>query len=545
MIAARTSGGRGPLTPGERRARLAAFGGVLSVLFLSSLNMTVVGTALPRIIAELNGFELYAWAFTAFSLTSTVTLPIYGRLSDRVGRRPILLGGIVAFALASAAAGLSQTMLQLVVFRALQGVGGGALISMSWAAIGDLFPPRERGRYQGWTGAVFGVSSVIGPLVGGLITDGPGWRWVFLVNLPVAAVAFELVRRYLPKAPRRAGQGIDLAGAALLVASVLPLLLLGGRVGAGAGPTDPAVLGLAATALLAGAAFVVVQARSSHPTFEPALFADATYRRGNLAAFLTGVGLFGAVIYLPLFVQGVQGGSAAASGLVLAPMMVGVVLGSTASGWLSSRSGRYRRWIVLGVALMAVGFLASARFAPDAAPLWVMGWMVVLGAGIGPTNSLLTLAVQNALPEAKLGAATSANQFFRQIGGTLGVGVFGAVITARVRAGLPALLEGVGPLPDASAAALADPNLLTDPVRLAAVRDALTPTLGVGGVAGVEASLRGLLGQGVSEVFLLALLVTLVALVVVSRLPSAELRDDADAASTATPAPLTAAQAHD
>jgi EmrB/QacA subfamily drug resistance transporter len=534
-----------PLSPAERRARLAAFGGVLAVLFLSSLNMTVVGTALPRIIAELNGFELYAWAFTAFSLTSTVTLPIYGRLSDRVGRRPVLLGGIVAFALASAAAGLSQSMLQLVVFRALQGVGGGALISMSWAAIGDLFPPRERGRYQGWTGAVFGVSSVIGPLVGGLITDGPGWRWVFLVNLPVAAVAFELVRRYLPRAPRRPGQGIDLAGAALLVASVLPLLLVGGRLGAGAAASDPAVLGLIAVALVSGAAFVAVQLRSSHPTFEPALFADATYRRGNLAAFLTGVGLFGAVIYLPLFVQGVQGGSAAASGLVLAPMMAGVVLGSTLSGWLASRTGRYRRWIVLGVALMAAGFLASARFSPDAPAAWVMAWMVVLGAGIGPTNSLLTLAVQNALPEDKLGAATSANQFFRQIGGTLGVGVFGAVITARVRAGLPDLLQGAGPLPDGAVATLADPNLLTDPARLAAVRATLAPTLGSDGVARVEAALRQLLGQGVSEVFLLSLIIAVVALLVVVRLPPAELRGDASASDDATTPTLTAARAHD
>ena len=389
--------------------------------------------------------------------------------------------------------------------------------------------------------------------MGGLITDGPGWRWVFLVNLPVAAVAFELVRRYLPRAPRRAGQGVDLAGSVLLVAAVLPLLLLGGQLGAGVPWTAPGVLGLLTVAVASGAAFVVVQLRSPHPTFEPALFSNATYRRGNLAAFLTGVGLFGAVIYLPLFVQGVQGGSAAASGLVLAPMMAGVVLGSTTSGWLSSRTGRYRRWIVVGVALMAAGFLASARFAPGASAIWVMGWMVVLGAGIGPTNSLLTLAVQNALPEDKLGAATSANQFFRQIGGTLGVGVFGAVIAGRVRAGLPAALDGVGPLPDGAAAALADPNLLTDPARLGAIRDGLLPTLGADGFARVEASLRDLLGRGVSNVFELSLVVTLVALAVVALLPPAELRSDPespgdvvqDAAGSATPAPLAAARAHD
>lgn len=523
-----------------RREKLLAFGGVLTVLFLSSLNMTVVGTALPRIIAELNGFDLYAWAFTSFSLASTVTLPIYGRISDVIGRRPVLLGGIVAFTAASLLAGLSQSMLQLVIFRALQGIGGGALIAMTWAAIGDIFSPRERGRYQGYTGAVFGLSSVIGPVVGGLVTDTLGWRWVFFVNVPVALVAFEVVRRYLPRSQRRPGTGIDVPGTALLIVGTVPLLVALTWAGTMRPWTDPLVLGLFAVSAVGLAAFVRTQFRSSHPTLDPALFRDRTYRFANGAAFLTGIGLFGAIIYLPLYIQGVQGGSAAASGFVLAPLMGGVVLGSTLAGWLSSRTGRYRRWIAIGVALMAVGFAVTTGFGPDTPLWWVVTTMVVLGAGIGPTNSLLTLAVQNALPFAQLGAATSANQFFRQIGGTLGVTVFGTMVAGHVRRGLPELLPaGLREAAPDAVATLSDPNLLTDPVRLAAVRDALAPVLGADRFDAFLAGLRGLLGAALSEVFLVALVVTGVALAVVARLPEGELSDEMDPeapAATAAPA---------
>jgi EmrB/QacA subfamily drug resistance transporter len=512
-----------------RREKLLAFGGVLTVLFLSSLNMTVVGTALPRIIAELNGFDLYAWAFTSFSLASTVTLPIYGRISDVVGRRPVLLGGIVAFTAASLLAGLSQTMLQLVIFRALQGIGGGALIAMTWAAIGDIFAPRERGRYQGYTGAVFGISSVIGPVVGGLLTDTLGWRWVFFVNVPVALLAFEVVRRYLPRSQRRPGSGIDVPGTALLIVGTVPLLIALTWAGTARPWTDPLVLGLFAVSAVGLAAFVWTQYHSSHPTLDPALFRDRTYRVANAAAFLTGVGLFGAIIYLPLYIQGVQGGSAASSGFVLAPLMGGVVLGSTLSGWLSSRNGRYRRWIATGVALMAVGFAVTIGFGPDTPLWWVVTVMVVLGAGIGPTNSLLTLAVQNALPFAQLGAATSANQFFRLIGGTLGVTVFGTMVAGHVRRGLPELLPpGLREVAPDAVATLSDPNLLTDPVRLAAVRDALAPAIGIERFDAFLAGLRGLLGGALSGVFLVALVVTGVALAVVARLPEGELSDEVD-----------------
>jgi len=509
-----------------QREKMAAFGGVLTVLFLSSLNMTVVGTALPRIIAELDGFDLYAWAFTSFSLAATVTLPIYGRISDVIGRRPVLLGGIVAFTAASVLAGLSQSMMQLVLFRALQGIGGGALISMTWAAIGDIFAPRERGKYQGLTGAVFGVSSVIGPVVGGLLTDTLGWRSVFFVNVPVAIAAFEVVRRYLPRSQRKPSSGIDLPGTALLVLGTVPMLIALTWAGTSREWTDPVVLGSFAVSGVALVAFVRVQLTSPHPTLDPVLFEDRTFRVANAAAFLTGIGLFGSVIYLPLFVQGVQGGSAAASGFALAPLMGGVVIGSTVSGWLASRTGRYRRWIVIGVALMALGFAVTATFGPNTSTATMIAVMVVLGMGIGPTNSLLTLAVQNALPISQLGSVTSANQFFRMIGGTMGVSVFGTMVAGHVRRGLPELTPADmrQAAPDA-VATLSDPNLLTDPERLAAIRDAVVPSIGVDGFDTFLTGLRGLLGGALSEVFVVAMGVTVLALVVVARLPEGELTD--------------------
>ncbi len=509
-----------------QREKHLAFAGVLTVLFLSSLNMTVVGTALPRIIAELEGFDLYAWAFTAFSLAATVVLPISGRISDIVGRRRVLMVGIVIFTVAALLAGLSRSMGELIAFRALQGVGGGVLISMSWAAIGDIFAPRERGRYQGWTGAVFGISSIVGPVVGGLITDAIGWRWVFFVNVPVALLAFVAVRRFLPKSVRKPDQGLDLPGTAWLIVATVPTLVGLTWAGVARPWNDPWVIGAFAVGTIGAIGFVRSQFVSAQPTLDPRLFRDRTFLFVNVATLLSAVGLFGAVIYLPLFVQGVQGGSAAASGFALAPMMIGVVIGSTVAGALTSRTGRYRRWVVSGLVAMTVGFALTAGFGPDTSTLKLVLVMVLLGIGIGPTNSLLTLAAQNALPADRLGAVTGTNQFFRQIGGTVGVTVFGTIVAAHVRSGLERVLpSGDGGLPASVVDALADPNLLTDPVRLAAVRDVVVAQVGVDGFDALVHDLRALLGGGLTEVFWIAVGITVLALFAAILLPPAELSD--------------------
>lgn len=513
------------MTDLTRREKFLAFGGILVVLFLTSLNLTVVGTALPRIIAELQGFSLYAWAFTAYSLTSTVTLPIYGKLSDIYGRKRILLFGILLFSAASVLGGFAQDMPQLIVTRGLQGLGGGALMSMAFAAIGDIFTPRERGKYQGFTGAVFGVSSVIGPLAGGLITDTLGWRWVFFVNVPIALIAYLVIQRFFPAHTSRASGKVDFLGSALLMLGVVPLLLALTWGGAALPWGSAPILGLLGASVALSAAFLVWQRKTPNPVLDPELFQSRTFNVANIGGFLSGVGMFGAIIYLPLYIQGVQGGSAAASGFALAPLMLGMVASSSVTGILVSSTGRYRPYITAGLAIITVAFLLNATM--DAAtPLAVtMLYSVLLGIGFGPTNSLFVLAVQNSLPQSKLGTATSANMFFRQIGGTIGVAVFGALVAATI-AGYVAhsLPPELAALPDIVLAEFASPNLLTSPGQLEATRAEVERFASPAAFADLVSGLRAALASGLGRVFLVGAVLSFLALIASFFLPNVELR---------------------
>lgn len=508
----------------SRSEKHLAYAGVLTVLFLASLNLTVVGTALPRIIAELEGFHLYAWAFTSFSLASTATLPIFGRLSDIYGRKVILLFGIVVFSVSSVLSGFAQDMPQLIASRGLQGVGGGALMAMSWTAIADIFSPRERAQYQGISGAVFGLSSVIGPIVGGLVTDSLGWRWVFFVNVPVAVLAFIVIRRYLPRGQRQPGARFDFAGSFLLVGGLIPLLLALTWGGADHAWTSPLVSTLLAASLVLLTLFGWWQTRAPAPILAPELFRNPTFNVANAAGFLTCIGLFGAVIYLPLFIQGVQGRSAAASGFVLTPLMFGLIISSTVSGILVTRTGRYKPFLLGGLVVMLLGFYLTSTMDADAPIRLTVIYMVILGLGFGPGNSLFVLAVQNSLPVALLGTVTSANQFFRQIGGTIGVTLFGTLVTASVQRrlsdGLPAPLVE---LPANVKAELSDPNLLTSPVALEQARSVITEAAGPEVYDAFVASLRSALGSGLNQVFLWSLAATAVALLVTFWLPPQDL----------------------
>lgn len=513
------------MTELTRREKLLAFGGILVVLFLTSLNLTVVGTALPRIIAELEGFKLYAWAFTAYSLSSTVTLPIYGKLSDIYGRKRILMFGILLFSAASALGGLAQTMPQLIVIRGLQGLGGGALISMAFSAIGDIFTPRERGAYQGFTGAVFGFSSVVGPLAGGLITDTLGWRWVFFVNVPIALIAMAVIMRYFPAPTQRGSGRIDAVGSALLMLGIVPLLLALTWGGVDRPWTSAPILALFAVSAALLGAFLWWQGKTANPVLDPELFRSRTFNVANVGGFLSGVGMYGAVIYLPLYIQGVQGGSAASSGFALTPLMLGMVTSSTVAGLMVSRTGRYRPFILAGLATITVGFLLNATMDTATPLLMTVAFSVLLGLGFGPTNSLFVLAVQNALPQSKLGTATSANMFFRQIGGTLGVAVFGAVVAATISAQVHGSLgPQLSDLPPAVVEEFNSPNLLTSPQQLERAR------VEVEGLAGGEAfvrlvtGLREALATGLSRVFTVGALLSLIAFAVAFLLPVLELR---------------------
>ncbi|WP_155298022.1 MDR family MFS transporter [Deinococcus kurensis] len=521
-------------SPAPSREKLLAFVGILTVLFLSSLNLTVVGSAMPRVISDLGGFHLYAWAFTAYSLATTITLPIVGTVSDRYGRRPLMLLGIAVFTLGSVLLGFVQTMEQLIFLRALQGIGGGTLMAMSFTAIADLFTPIERGRYQGYTGAVWGVSSVVGPLVGGFLTDHLGWRSVFFVNLPFALLAAYFIWRYF-RLPAPGARGhFDALGALLLGASVTTLTLAlswGGGTYAWGSAT---ILGLLAATVLTFGAYAWHSARQERPILDLRLLKDRGIAIASLAGFLTSAGMYAAILYLPLYMQGVRGSSASGSGLALAPLMFGMILTSTLSGQVVSRTGRYKTLILIG-GLVATGALLLATTLGTGTPILIaVGIMVLLGLGLGPVNSQLTLAVQNAAPREQLGSATSGNQFFRQIGGTLAVSLFGALVNAHLNANLAAQLPAQArTLPAPVQEAIANPNLLTSPQAAAQLGAGLGKLGDANLLQPILDALRGVMAGAIDQVFLVSAVLVGLAFLATIALPERPLKGRAGLAPRA------------
>lgn len=425
------------------RATVAAIGGVLIGMLLAALNQTIVATALPRIAGDLGGLSHYSWVFSAYMLAATVTVPIYGRLSDAYGRRPFFVAGILFFMAGSIVGGTADSMTQVILARAIQGLGAGALIPLAMAVIGDLVPPSDRGRWQGLTGAVFGVASVLGPFSGGWIADHADWRWVFFVSLPVGfvALAVVMVTLRIPPHPDRATQ-IDYSGAALLAAGLSFVLLGTVRLGDAAArdPVDIAALFAAGTALLAVLGWH--ERRTPDPIVPLSLFRLRTFSAAAATSFTVGIGMFGAIMFVPLFVQGVLGESATNAGLVLTPLMLALVATTVGSGQVISRTGHYRWAIVSGPVLMACGFALLGALDPGSSQVDATVAMIVLGLGLGLLIQNLMLVIQNTVPSRELGAATSAGQFFRTTGGTVGVTVMGAVMTAGLPAGVS--LAGAG-----------------------------------------------------------------------------------------------------
>jgi EmrB/QacA subfamily drug resistance transporter len=432
-------------SPLEKRVTLAA---LMIVFMLSALDQTIVATAMPRIVAQLSGLDLYAWVTTAYLLASTVMVPIYGKLSDIYGRKPILVFGIAVFMLGSMLCGLAGEfgdlpllgggMVQLIVFRAIQGLGGAALITSAFAVIADLYPPRERAKLGGLFGSTFGLASVIGPLIGGFFTDLPtahlfgyavaGWRWVFYINLPLAGLALFMILVKMPRLTHRTGGKIDFAGAGLLLTTFVPLLLALSWGGT-AGWRSPHILGLFVLAAVSLAAFLLVEARVANPIISLSLFKNRTFATANLSAFLMFMAFMGMVAFLPLYMQLGLGMPAAKSGLAMTPLTLGLILAATASGFIVNRLGRYKAVMVGGAALTTLAAFLLSRTPADASLFDLMWRVTLLGVGLGPAQSVFNLASQNAVPRSQLGVATSAGQFFRQVGSTVGVAVFGAVLT--------------------------------------------------------------------------------------------------------------------
>ncbi len=435
----------------SQRARLAIVGAVMLGLFLSALDQTVVGTALPTIVTDLGGNSLYVWVVTAYLLTSTVTIPIYGKLSDIFGRKIMLIIGISLFLVGSALSGLSQNMAELILFRGLQGLGAGALFPISLAVIGDLFTPRERGKYQGFFGAVFGLAFLVGPFLGGFITDNISWHWVFYVNVPIGIVALAVISSILPNhrsdGPR---PSIDYWGTLVFTAAVIPLLIgltekgLTTASGQTIGWLDWRVGGLLALAGVLGAVFIFIESRVAEPIVPLGLFRVRTYAASQAAMFLLSFGFFIGVIFLPRYFQAVRDISATASGYMLWPLLLGLMGTSVVAGLVISRTGRYKLLLVGAMVVSTIGMLLMTQLSATVGDWSLWGWMLVMGVGIGPSMSGYTVVVQNAVPQSAIGVATSNLTFFRQVGGSVGLAVAGTYLASTFTTQLPRNLARAG-----------------------------------------------------------------------------------------------------
>jgi EmrB/QacA subfamily drug resistance transporter len=479
---------------------------VMLGMLLASVDQTIVGTAMPRIIAQLNGLEHYAWVATAYLLASTVSVPIYGKLSDIYGRKPFFIVGMVIFLLGSALSGMSQTMTELIFFRAIQGLGAGAMMPIAMSIIGDILPPAERGKWQGLLVAIFGLSSIIGPTAGGWITDNWGWRWTFYVNMPIGAVALLVAVLVLPVAGQRRQHTIDYLGAATLVAGSVALLLGFSWAGTQYAWGSFQIIGLLVVAVVLLTAFILIEMRAAEPIITPALFKNSIFSISVLATFLLAAGMFGAIMYLPLFVQGVIGDSATNSGEVLTPMMFGFMFSSIIGGQILSRTGRYKVLALVGFAVATAGMFLLSRMDASATDGLVIRNMIILGLGIGVLMSLFTIVVQNAFPVQQLGEVTAGITFFRSIGSTIGIAVLGTVMTnqfhSALQANLPAALKHA--VPPSRLAALQNPQVLLAPGTAAKIQHAFAAFGSQGAVlfGQLMHAIRVSLASAIAELFL-------------------------------------------
>jgi EmrB/QacA subfamily drug resistance transporter len=473
-------------TPQEVRFTMI---GIFLGLFLAALDQTIVSTAMPRIVGELRGAEYYAWVTTSYLLASTVSAPIFGRLTELFSRKSILLTAVLLFLLGSALSGLSRNMAELILFRGLQGLGGGALFALALTTIAVLFPPKERGRLAGAFGALFGLSSAVGPWLGGLLTDHLSWRWVFYINMPVGAVALWFILRHMPRLSPGHREPFDFLGAFLLAGWAVPLMLAFSWGGSTYPWGSPEILGLFALAALGLSLWVAAELRVRHPLFDLSVFRIPTFTLAALASFFYGPAFLGAVAFLPLYLQVVKGVSASQSGVTVLPLTLGVVLGSVGGGQLSSRLGCYKALLLGSASFLLALFLAFHFLLRVDTPLWLAVLLFFLvGLGLGPAQSLLNIAAQNDVPMTRIGSATSAVQFMRQIGSTMGVALLGTVLAGSLSAHLSQAFPGGASAP---AVARAGEGMALDLDREFARLEDLLPRA----LAGDEAAYRTLQGD--------------------------------------------------
>ncbi|QYG94425.1 MFS transporter [Iamia sp. SCSIO 61187] len=498
------------------RQILVVFSGLMAGMLLAALDQTIVSTALPTIVGELGGLDHLSWVVTAYLLTTTASTPLYGKLSDIYGRRLMFQSAIVIFVLGSVLCGLSQDMLQLIVFRGIQGIGAGGLMAMAFAIIGDIVSPRERGRYTGYLGAVFAVASVAGPLLGGFFVDNLTWRWVFYVNVPIGIMALVITSAVLRLPFARQDHKIDFAGAALLVASVSTLLL--GLVWGGSEyPWDSAVIvGLLGGSVVLTAVFLWWETRTPEPILPLRLFRGRVFSAGVALSFLLGGAMFGAIVFLPLFLQVATGATATNSGLLLLPLMAGLMTTSILSGRVIAKTGHYRRWPIAGMGVAAVGMYLLSTMEPDTTRAASSLYMLIVGVGLGMVMQVLVLAVQNAADFKDLGVATSSVNFFRSLGGSFGVSLFGVLFATLLDDKLAAIFSA-GAL---GSAGLSPEALTATPEQIQALPpDILLPV--------TEA-----MADSITAIFLCTVPLLVIGVAIAIALPGLPLKDTAHIGST-------------
>lgn len=538
-----------PAQPGGRREATAeekrlTFWALIIVFLLSALDQTIVSTAMPTIISELNGLELYAWVTTSYLLASTVMVPIWGKLGDLYGRKLILLIGIVIFIVGSALCGLAgefgdlpvlgDGMMQLIIFRGIQGIGGGALFTTAFATIADLFPPRERGKYAGMFGAVFGLASVIGPIVGGYFTDHgsvdiggvhiAGWRWCFYVNLPTSLIALAMIWFKMPNLGHTGGGKIDWAGGIFVVLAI-GALMLALTWGNEKGWTHQDVLGLFAFSFVTGGAFLFIETRAAEPILPLGLFKIRAFSTTTLASFIIAMAFMGTIVYLPLYLQLGLGIQATNSGLLLLPLMAGLIVAATLSGRFVSRTGKYKSMMLGGAIIQLIGIYLMSQLGAGAKGNDVILPLFILGVGLGPSQSLFNMVSQSAAPITQIGVATSTSMFLRQCGGMIGVSIFGALLLGHMTSALAPLAERLGHSLD-----------IGDMQRMAIMAQE------GGAMPMANEFVKPIISEAMSYIFMASMLIVALAIVVILFVPQITLRgrgpQDAKGGASETPAPM-------
>jgi EmrB/QacA subfamily drug resistance transporter len=515
-----------PIAEMGTRTKVLVMAGTLLGLFTAAMDQTVVATSMPRVIADLGGFGLFAWVGTAFMLASTTTVPIVGKLSDLYGRKPFFMLGIALLLLGSALCGMSQSVEQLIAFRIVQGFGAGMIMAVAFAVVGDVFPPSERGRWMGLMSGVFAAASVVGPLIGGTLTDHANWRWVFYINIPLGLLALAVISIGMPLIRPEGKAKVDYLGAALLCAWVVPMLLAFSWAGDRYPWLSPEVIGFFVWSGLALAAFVYRELHTEEPILSMSLFGNRVFTVSAIVTLITGFAMMGSLFYIPLFVQGVIGSSATNSGLVTMPMMIAMAIASAVSGQVMSRLGRYKALGIIGLLIMVAGMFVLSTMTVNSTRQDVTQAMIIFGVGLGMSMPIFMLSVQNAVPYRVMGSATSTMQFLRSVGGTMGIAVMFTIIQSTYHSSLDEMTPAPVQEQPQLSQALEDPQFLLNARALEQVQGAFQQ-FGEGGqelFALTMTAVRTSLADGITDAFFVSAFILMAAVVAAAFMKEVPLR---------------------